>query len=142
MRKIKPLAAVATVIAAFALVVPSGSLAGAPVDPNLHDTVLGTVGGLRYARETVPYNPSNSNFADAEAGCGTPAWHLIGGGAAAGGAAAHAWQAFVRPDDYTDADSDPDDGFLADGFGPSGASFTAYSICAQTVPLQYHTIVI
>jgi hypothetical protein len=137
MRHLKPLAVFATVAAAMALSVPSGSFAGTPVDPNQHDFLFGVEGGLRYAMDTMAYNSDNSGFAEAEAGCGDQSWHLIGGGATAGGAAAHSWLAFDQPEDYTDADFTPDDGFLGSGFGPTGASLTTYSICAQSTALSY-----
>jgi hypothetical protein len=136
MRTFKPLFAV--VFTAVALAVPSGSLAGTPVDPNAHDSVLGVEGGVRYAMDTMAYNSDNSGYADPIAGCGTdPTWHLIGGGAAAGGAPAHAWMAFGRPYDYTDPDTKPDDGYLGSGYGPIGASFDTYSMCVQSVALSY-----
>ena len=131
MRHLRPLFAVVT--ATLALSVPSGSLAGILPDPNQHDFLFGVQGGLRYAVDTVPYNSDISGFATSEAGCGDQNWHLIGGGAAAGGSAAHAWLSFDRPNDYTDADAKPDDGFIGSGFGPTGSSLSTYSICAQSI---------
>jgi hypothetical protein len=32
---------------------PSSGIARTPIDPNLHDTLLGTTGGIRYATEGV-----------------------------------------------------------------------------------------
>ena len=122
--------------AVLALGVPAITQAGTAPDPNLNDTVLGTVAGLRYATESSTYQVAD-RYAEATAGCGGPNWHLIGGGAAAGGDATNAWQAFDRPDDYTDVDTQPDDGFLAAGFGPAGKTFTTYSICMRNVALEY-----
>jgi hypothetical protein len=135
MHKLLPLTAVFG--AALALAIPTSvSIAGVPTDPNLHDTVLGTVGGLRYAMDSAPYGGSDGS-ANVEAGCGASSSHLIGGGALAGGSASLAWQSFDRGDDYTDADSNPDDGFLAGGYGPAGKTFISYSICAKNVSLEY-----
>jgi len=138
MRHLKPRLVVAVLAAATALAVPAGSFAGSPIDPNLNDLLFGVDGGLRYAVDTVPYSSDSGGFASSEAGCGGDhSWRLIGGGAASGGAAAHAWLEYDRPEDYTDADFDPDDGFLGSGYGPTGASLSTYSICAQSTALSY-----
>jgi hypothetical protein len=129
------LTAAALIGALLLLALPASSFAGVPIDPNLDDVVLGKAGGVRYAAEFVTYN--GDGFAEATAGCGTSSWHLIGGGAMARGGTAQAWQAFDRPDDYSDADLQPDDGFLGSGFGPTGSSFRTYSICVKDTQLKY-----
>lgn len=132
----------ALVVAAIALTVPTGSLAGTSVDPNTHDFLFGVQGGLRYAEDTAFWNSDNGGFATAEAGCGDQSWHLIGGGASAQGAPTLAWLAFDRPNDYTDADSNPDDGFIGSGFGPPDHILSVYSICTQSVALSYKLTVV
>jgi hypothetical protein len=137
MRRLPPIAAVLAV--ALILGSVAGSLAGdsEPPDPNLGDTIYGTVDGLRYASDSEPFDSTNSNYANAVAGCGSSAHRLIGGGAAAGGSAANAWQSFARPFDYTDADIELDDGFLSAGYGPVGKSIRSYSICISGAQLDY-----
>jgi hypothetical protein len=140
MRTLKLLASLS--IAAIAIAIPAGSSAGGPVDPNLNDIVLGTVGGFRYATDTAPYDQSFNGYASVSAGCGSGSWHLIGGGVVADGSPAHAWQSFEYPIDWTDPDTNRDDGFMGTGFGPAGSSIRAYSICAQSYQLAYPFVAI
>lgn len=118
--------------------VPGGALAGEQPDPDLSDTVLGTVDGVRYARESAPFD-GGSGYGWALAGCGGPRWHLIGGGASATGPAADTWQAVLTVRDHTDADEVPDDGFEADAFGTPGHKVTAWSICIRDTAMKHIT---
>ena len=113
---------------------PTSAFGGTPIDPNVGDHVFGTIGGVRYASDASPFV---SQSAGAEAGCGGPNWHLIGGGSAAGGSVAQAWLAASRWDDFNDTDTAGDDGWLAYGRGPDGAAVTAYSICVHGGTLAY-----
>jgi hypothetical protein len=127
----------ATLLALVLALVPSiTASAGTPVDPNLGDTILGKAGGVRYASDPAAYD-AMSSFAEVEVGCGGPRWHLIGGGSAAGGADPLKWDAASRPYDYDDPDTLGDDGWLAQGFGPSGSEVTGYSICVRDGDLSY-----
>lgn len=121
---------------ALAVSAPVGGRAGTIADPNAGDTVLGTVGGVRYASEAATYD-AVSGYASATAGCGGPRWHLIGGGSSSNGPASQTWQAASRPEDYTDADTLGDDGWLAGGYGPSSAQITSVSICIQDGARRY-----
>jgi hypothetical protein len=126
----RTLGTVVTLVAALILGLPMSASAGEAVDPNIGDTVLGTSGGLRYARDPALYD-AISGYANAEAGCGGPRWHLIGGGSEAGGASADAWLVASRPVDFHDSDLSGDDGWYAGGYGPDGSRHTAYSICIR-----------
>lgn len=129
----------------LAAVVVAGSLvAGGPVqagetpDPNLGDTILGTVDGIRYARAAEPYDSLNNDYAETSAGCGPQAFKVVGGGAVAGDALL-AWQQSQSFVDYTDADSNADDGFRASGFGPAGKTQTVFAICMRDTPVKVVT---
>ena len=125
-------------LVAICLAAPGASLAGTEPDPNVNDTVLGTVGGVRYAKDTAAYD-LGSGYGGTVAGCGGAQWHLIGGGGASGGSGSASWLAVLQTIDYVDADTQPDDGFQAAGFGPHGKAVTAYSICVHGGQLAYHT---
>ena len=118
------------------LATPGTTLAGTEPDPNQNDTVLGTVGAVRYARDTGSYDPG-SGFGVTVAGCGGTLWHLIGGGGASGGSATASWLAVLQTIDYVDPDTQRDDGMEAAGFGPDGHAITAYSICIKDGDLAY-----
>jgi hypothetical protein len=124
------------VAAVMALSAPIAASGGTTPDPDLNDTVLGTTDGVRYASDVATYD-GGSGFASVAAGCGTFRWHLLGGGAMSGGAAATAWQAANRPEDYTDADTDGDDGWLVGGYGVNPDQVTAYSICIRDGQITY-----
>jgi hypothetical protein len=127
--------------AILALSSPGSLLAGGDTDPNMGDTILGTVGGVRYALDTQPYNPSDG-FGNTIAGCGPSVWHLVGGGAASGGDPTQGWLASGYPIDYLDSDSRRDDGFEGAGFGPTGSAVTIYSICVGRGEIAYRYRVI
>lgn len=124
----------AWLVTLLALSAPTSAFGGTPIDPNVGDHVFGTTGGVRYASDATPFVGQS---AGAEAGCGGPNWHLIGGGSAAGGSVVQAWLAASRWDDFDDADTVGDDGWLAYGHGPDGARVTAYSICVHGGTLAY-----
>ncbi len=135
-KRLVPLLFVASLLV---LALPQAGTAGTPVDPNLHDTVLGTIGGIRYATDSAAYDPTNSNFIDVEAGCGGPNWHLFGGGSFAAGGVARSFDEADRPDDYLDADTNLDDGWLANAIGTPPAKLRAYTTCmkhAASYPFQ------
>jgi hypothetical protein len=125
-RKLVPLAVTLTVLA-----LPLAGIAGTAVDPNLNDSVLGTVGGIRYATDTAAYDAGSSGFADVVAGCGGSRWHLFGGGTNAAGPVAKSYVAAEQPEDYTDADSLRDDGWASDGVGTSPAMLHSYTVCLK-----------
>ena len=58
--------------------------------------------------------------------------------APSGGSGSASWLAVLQTIDYVDADTQPDDGFQAAGFGPHGKAVTAYSICVHGGQLAYH----
>ena len=135
-KRLVPLLFVASLVV---LALPQAGTAGTPVDPNTHDTILGTTGGIRYATDSAVYEASNNNFIDVEAGCGGPHWHLFGGGSLASGGVAKSFDEADRPDDYLDADTNLDDGWLADAIGTPPAKLHAYTACmkhAATYPFQ------
>jgi hypothetical protein len=133
MRSLRIAVAAAVILGLSTPIAASG---GTTPDPDLNDTVLGTTGGVRYASDTAIYD-LGSGFASVAAGCGRNRWHMLGGGSKAGGAAATAWQAANRPEDYTDADTDGDDGWLVGGYGVNPDQITAYSICIRDGDLRY-----
>ena len=98
--------------------------------------MLGTVGGVRYAKDTGVYD-LGSGFGGTVAGCGGAEWHLIGGGGASGGSATASWLAVLQTIDYLDPDTQRDDGFEVAGFGAHGKAITAYSICTKDGDLGY-----
>ncbi|HTG48620.1 MAG TPA: hypothetical protein VK646_13305, partial [Actinomycetota bacterium] len=113
------------------LLLPQAGTAGTEPDPNIHDTVLGTTGGIRYATDSAVYQASNNDFIDVYAGCGGPKWHLFGGGSLASGGVAKSFEEFDRPADYTDADTTLDDGWLASAKGTPPAKLHAYTACMK-----------
>ena len=115
----------------------ASALGGEPIDPNLDDTVLGSAGGFRYASDADPYNPSNSGYAFPRAGCGGPAYHATGGGAALSGPLEKRRLSASRPLDFGDDDPDFDDGWDASGHGGPGGSITAFAVCARFESLRY-----
>jgi hypothetical protein len=134
MKTIVRVAAFSSVV--LALSMPTSAFGGTPIDPNVGDHVYGTTGGVRYASDSQPFDLTDQ-YAGVAAGCGGPRWRTIGGGSAAGGAVSQAWLAATRPNDFTDVDTFGDDGWEAAGFGPDGASVTAYSICIRDGVLAY-----
>jgi len=137
MRRSLALAALLGVV--LAVSASAGALAGEQPDPNAGDTVLGTVDGVRYARQAAPFD-AGSGYGQAFAGCGGPRWHLVGGGASANGAAAATWQAALSFRDHTDADLDLDDGFEVGAFGTLGHQVTAWSICLRDTETKVVTV--
>jgi hypothetical protein len=140
MRRLIPL----TISLAATLLISTVAHAGGsePPDPNLYDTQYGTVAGIRYSSDSEPYKGTTGGSAHVDAGCGSPAYRLIGGGAVAGGGAAHAWQSFNVPIDYTDADIEPDDGFRGVGYGPRGSTYRVFAICMSDAQLDYRRVVL
>jgi hypothetical protein len=128
----------APVCALILLALPSNVIAGTPMDPNIGDTWLGTVGGLRYATDSGAFSPTN-HFASVQTGCGPQQWHLLGGGSSAGGPANQAWIAADRPDDFNDPDFTLDDGWLSGGFGAASGMLKGYSVCIQGDALRYRS---
>jgi hypothetical protein len=122
--------------ALISLSTPAAASAGTTPDPNLNDVVYGTTGGVRYAFDVATYD-AVSGFASVSAGCGNARWHMLGGGERSGGASATAWLAANRPEDYTDADTEGDDGWLVGGYGVNPDQITAYSICIRDGSIQY-----
>jgi hypothetical protein len=128
---IKKLALFTFICTLAVLALPAISSAGTAPDPNTHDTWLGTTGGIRYATDSAAYDPTNNNFIDVYAGCGAPNWHLFGGGSLAAGGVAKSFDEADRPDDYLDADTNLDDGWLANGKGTIPAKLHAYTACMK-----------
>jgi len=122
--------------AILAVALPGGAFAGEEPDPNVGDTVVGTVGGVRYAKESAPF-AAVGGYAAATAGCGGASWHIVGGGGSTNGLPADTWQESQSFRDFTDADLRPDDGFEASGFGQSGSRITAWSMCLKDTPTRY-----
>jgi hypothetical protein len=129
-------AAITGVVLAMSGAVPVS--AGTTPDPNVNDTVLGKVGGLRYAIDTGSYD-AGSHFASASVGCGAPAWQVIGGGSDGGRATASSWQIEDRPTQYPDTGGAPDDGWVEAGYGPPTAHLTGYSVCIRGAQLRYRS---
>jgi hypothetical protein len=127
----KTFAALTFICTLIVLALPSSSRAGIAIDPNLNDTWLGTVGGVRYATDSAMYDAGNSDFIDVEAGCGGPQWHLFGGGSNAAGAPNLSFMEADRPDDYTDVDTLLDDGWLSNAIGTPPARLHSYTACIQ-----------
>lgn len=122
----------------FAVSIQSIGLGGVQQDPNAGDDVLGIAGGLRYSSDATAFDVV-SGSAFAEAGCGGPLWHLIGGGSRAGGPPDQAWHSAGRPIDFTDADDAGDDGWYSGAQGPSSAELTSYAICIRDQTLLYRS---
>jgi hypothetical protein len=112
--------------------------AGTTPDPNTGDTVLGKVGGLRYAMDSSAYD-AGSHFGNTAVGCGGPAWQVIGGGSNGGGATNASWQVDDRPTQYPDTGGAPDDGWDLAGYGPASAHLTGFSICIRGAHLRYRS---
>lgn len=124
----------------LALVVPASALGGVQQDPNLGDEVLGKVGGVRYASDSVTYD-GVSGFGQVDVGCGGPRWHLLGGGTRAVGPFSQAWLAANRPLDFDDADTAGDDGWWAGGYGPPGADgLIGYTACVRDRTIRYRWV--
>lgn len=129
------------VVGAFALLLVSvpGSLAGSEPDPNTGDTILGTAGGLRYARDRVPFDLGNNGYGSVATGCGGSASHDVGGGLQlkGGSTQGRAFQTSA-PDDWYDTDSTPDDGWRGSGRSGSAGHLYVFSICTTNSHTHYH----
>ena len=119
------------------LALPQAGTAGTPVDPNLNDTWLGTVGGVRYATDSASFDAGNSDYAEVSTGCGGSAWHLVGGGSNAGGARNQAALAVDQPNDFNDADTLTDDGWNSSAHGSPPAKLHSYTTCIKHPGLSY-----
>ena len=109
---------------------PAAVLAGSQPDPDVGDTLLGTVDGVRYSRE-VAGNQLNG-YGYATAGCGSDAFHLVGGGGTAGPAAT-TWLSDASFRSYPEGDTAMDDGFEQASAGIVGGTTTAFAICIKNV---------
>src|SRR4249920_3335518 len=133
-KRLVPLIFVASLVV---LALPQAGIAGTPVDPNLNDTWLGTVGGVRYATDSASFDAGNSDYAEVSAGCGGSAWHLVGGGSNAGGARNKAALAVDQPNDFNDADTLTDDGWNSSAHGSPPAKLHSYTTCIKHPGLSY-----
>lgn len=129
----------ATLVVVLAIGVPTAAYAGDV--PSVGDEALGASGGLRYRSDSTTFD-AGSGYARAEVGCGGPRWHLIGGGADAGGPAGQGRLAAGRPIDSADSDARGDDGWLAGGYGISTAEITGYSVCVRDDAIRYRSKVV
>jgi hypothetical protein len=105
------------------------AVAGGPIDPDDGDDFVGKAGGLRYSQDSALADSGSANLA----GCGPAKYHLIGAGEIVAGAADASYLRGGRGWDYTDPDSDFDDGFFAIGTGSPGAPLSVTAICRRSV---------
>lgn len=126
----------AVVAVALCLVAPGIAAAEAP---DTGDADRGTVEGVRYRVDPERFS-ANAGAVETVAGCGDPAWHLIGGGARSDADAAASWLSSGRPVDGDDADSAPDDGWFARGTGARPGALTAFAICIRDGFLRYRSL--
>jgi hypothetical protein len=133
------LGAIVGVVLTFVVAVPVS--AGTAVDPNLNDTVLGKVDGIRYASDTAAYD-AGSGFADVQAGCGSDFWRVFSGGANGGGSPASAFEAADQPVEYPFVGGPTDDGWDSGGYGSAPSVLTGYAICVHGASLRYRSKVV
>ena len=128
-------AAAAVTVGMLALLCWSASaLGGSTPDPDIHDSVFGKTGGLRYARDSGPFNLGNSGFASIYTGCGGGDRAPVGGGfQLQGPPPANKDVVGTEPYDWYDTDSVPD-AWNVSGFGGSAGTLTSYAICSKDQP--------
>lgn len=126
----------AAVAVALLLVVPGTASATAP---DAGDADRGTVEGVRYRIDPERFS-ADGGAAETVAGCGDPAWHLIGGGARSDADAAASWLSVGRPVDGDDGDSAPDDGWFVRGAGARPGVLTGFAICIRDGFLRYRSL--
>lgn len=113
----------------------AAALAGSTPDPDIHDSVYGKSGGLRYAKDTGPFDLAHSGYADVNVGCGADGRHTVGGGFSTQGPPASKRVVLSsEPLDYYDPDLDADDGWSAAATASAAGSLSAYSICGTFTP--------
>jgi hypothetical protein len=115
----------------------ASALAGEPMDPNPGDIKLGKAGGLRYAKDPAPFDPGNSNAAQAYSGCGADAWQIAGGGATLGGPIADREFGVTRPANAPLLTTK--DAWDASGIGTEGEQLATYSVCRREGSFHYFT---
>jgi hypothetical protein len=130
------LSCVAGVLAFFSLA--ATAIGGDGPNPNAGDTVLGTAGGFRYAKDRDPGDAENGSTLTVLAGCGSGKLAVTGGGMITEPAAVGEPSATVdAPADSSDRGSAPDDGWAATGTDAAG--LTAFSICADAPAVTYRS---
>lgn len=124
------IAAVVTIAASLVLAASSVSLAGTPPDPDVGDTELGIIDGIRYASELVEIPVGGPAFP--LVGCGADeTYKLISGGSRGGEDSTLFWigsQAFRA---YPPEELSADDGFESEIYGPAGGDVWGFSVCIQ-----------
>jgi hypothetical protein len=113
------------------LVCGAGAALAGTFNPVPGDINLGSAGGLKYKLDPHLFNPSNSNYAGDDVYCGS-GWHVTAGGAGTSGAISARSLEDSRPFSFGDANTIPDNGWDASGYGPGGHSLTAYAICSKS----------
>jgi hypothetical protein len=118
------------------------ALGGTAPDPNATDVVLGTAGGFRYAKETLPLGGTD-HYNGPTAGCGSQARHVMGGGWLIKGAPPSGRKGeSQQPVDYTDdVDTVPDEGWSSSGFASQDGDITAFAICEPDTTPAYEQVV-